>query len=130
MPAITVARSPPLVSRAKRAASRVSSDTLTPRRPAATSGRASSGRRWPLVVITSAPTRGASRATSSTTWARTVGSPPVRRSLRTPSPTKIRARRSISSKLSRSARAWWAMPSSGTQYVQAKLQRSVTDTRR
>ncbi len=36
---------------------------------------------------------------------RRSGSPPVRRSLRTPRPTKIRARRSISSKVSSSARA-------------------------
>ena len=45
------------------------------------------------------PGTAARRATSSGSSARTSGSPPVTRSLATPSSEKIRARRSISSKL-------------------------------
>ena len=69
--------------------------------------------------------------TSTGRWARTVGSPPVsRRPSTSKRSTKMRARRSISSNVSTSLRGSHFMPSSGMQYVQRKLQRSVTEMRR
>ena len=62
--------------------------------------------------------------------ARTVGSPPVTFSERTPSPTKIPRSRVSSSKVSSSDRGSQASPSAGMQYVHRKLQRSVTEIRR
>ena len=63
--------------------------------------------------------------------ARTVGSPPVRRMLSTSKrSTQIVASRLISSKLKISLRSSHAMPSSGMQYVQRKLHRSVIEMRK
>ena len=59
--------------------------TLRRDKPARRSGAASSTRRSPLVVIArSSRPSAASRSTSATTSLRTVGSPPVRRTRRTP----------------------------------------------
>ncbi len=105
-------------------------------RPASRSVCASGASRLPLVVnaMSSMPGTAASLRTSSGRSRRNKGSPPVRRSLRTPSPAKIEARRSISSKRRRSAllRNWWSRGywSSGMQYGQRKLQRSRTEMRK
>ncbi len=73
----------------------------------------------------------ASFCTSTVMCARMVGSPPVRRSPSTSKcSTKMRARRSISSNVSTSLRGSHCIPSSGMQYVQRKLHRSVTEIRR
>src|SRR3712207_150488 len=61
---------------------------------------------------------------------RTKGSPPVRRTERTPREASTRTTRSISSKRRISARSSHGSPSAGMQYWQRKLQRSVTDRRR
>ena len=65
---------------------------------------------------------------------RTSGSPPVSRIFSTPWPMKMRASRVISSKvrMSRAGKNWKSRPktSFGMQYVQRKLQRSVTEMRR
>ena len=61
---------------------------------------------------------------------RTSGSPPVRRTSRTPIEASSATRRSISSKLRISSRSSHGRPSAGMQYWQRKLQRSVTETRR
>jgi hypothetical protein len=60
---------------------------------------------------------------------RTKGSPPVSRSLRTPSDTKAEQTRSSSSRLRISDLGRKVM-SSAMQYTQRKSQRSVTDTRK
>ena len=62
--------------------------------------------------------------------ARTVGSPPVTLIERTPSPTKMPSRRADSSNVRISLLGSQASPSAGMQYVQRKLHRSVTETRR
>ena len=72
----------------------------------------------------------ASLSISNGKWARTVGSPPVRRMLSMLNrSTKIRAMRSISSKVRTSERSSHTNPSAGMQYVQRKLHRSVTEMR-
>src|SRR5262249_53650301 len=58
---------------------------------------------------------------------RTSGSPPVIRIFSTPSPANTRARRLISSNVSISFRSIQTYLSRGIQYVQRKLQRSVTE---
>ena len=67
--------------------------TVTRRRPASARARALRGRSEPLVVIamSSIPSIAASIATSRSMSRRRSGSPPVRRSLCTPSPAPIRA---------------------------------------
>src|SRR5581483_12403179 len=62
--------------------------------------------------------------------ARTVGSPPVSRTPVTPRRVNTSTMRVISSNVRSASRGSHTMPSSGMQYVQRKLQRSVTDTRR
>src|SRR5439155_17001319 len=65
---------------------------------------------------------------------RNVGSPPVSRTFSTPWSTNTRVTRVISSneRISRRSRNWYSRPktSFGMQYVQRKLQRSVTEMRR
>jgi hypothetical protein len=74
--------------------------------PAAASGAASSRSRWPFDVITtcSMPGSRAIRPASSTIPLRTVGSPPVNRTLRTPSRANSPISRSSSSNVSTAAR--------------------------
>ena len=85
----------------------------------------------PFVVMATSVPSAASFATSSSRFARTMGSPPVRRMLSTPNVfTMTRASCSISSKVKMSARSSHSRPSSGMQYVHRKLQRSVTLMRR
>ncbi len=95
---------------------------LTRRSPASRRSGASDRSVAPLVVSatsTGAPSgkrRAAILATSTGRWARTVGSPPVRRMLSTPKrSTHTRAMRSISSNVSTSDRGIHSMPSSGMQ---------------
>ena len=89
----------------------------------------------PLVVIASGMRRPSGRAASLRDEHRQVG--PHRRlaageadAVDPKRSTKIRASRSISSNVSTSLRGSHFMPSSGMQYVQRKLQRSVTEIRR
>ena len=86
-------------------ASSVSRLSVMRERPAVRSASTFSASRLPFVVIarSDAPGIAASWRTSSGRSRRSSGSPPVRRSLRTPRPTKMRDRRSISSKRNRSA---------------------------
>ena len=124
----------------KTASSSESRLTVTRRRPASRSAAASFRRAEPFVVSvrSSSPPSGRRRAASiemrTGRSRRTSGSPPVIRSFSTPSSTKARATRSISSKLSTSAFGRNAKSgpkiSFGMQYVQRKLQRSVTEMRR
>ena len=134
MPSSTRSSSSRRVSSTKRSRRSESSEMLIRRRPAAP-GRAASERSVAPLVVSARSTgrRGAGAACSTRTgrWARTVGSPPVRRMLSKPKrSTHTRATRSISSKVSSSVRGSHCMPSSGMQYVQRKLQRSVTEIRR
>jgi hypothetical protein len=62
--------------------------------------------------------------------ARTVGSPPVIFSDRTPSRTNTATTLVSSSNVRRSSLGSQVRPSAGMQYVHRKLQRSVTETRR
>jgi len=94
-------------------------------------GRAINPKLVALVVTERSTSRAASRSTSKGNRARTVGSPPVSRIDVNPKrPTISRATRSISSKVSRSERGSQFIPSAGMQYVQRRLQRSVTEIRK
>src|SRR5579875_3711918 len=112
-----------LVTSAKRSGRSESQEMLTRRRPAARRSPASSRRVAPLVVMarsTGSPVEGtfspASISTRTGRWARTVGSPPVRRMDSTPRrSTQTRATRPISSKVSSSSRGSQDIPSSGMQ---------------
>jgi hypothetical protein len=82
-----------------------SSDTVTRVRPASLSACALRGRSAPFVVsVRSRPGIAASMDTSTSTSARSSGSPPVSRILRTPSDANVRATRSISSNVRSSRR--------------------------
>src|SRR6266508_1740076 len=98
--------------------------------PASLSGRASRSSRNPLVVIDSSTPSRATAATTSTRSRRSVGSPPVMRIVRTPRSTATRRARINSSRVSTLPAPSHGSPSSGMQYRQRKLQRSVTETRR
>ncbi len=80
--------------------------TVTRRRPAAASAVALPASSAPLVVraMSWTPSMAASIATSFSRSRRSSGSPPVSRSLRTPSPAKTRASRANSSKVSNCSR--------------------------
>mmetsp|Transcript_48773 Transcript_48773/g.136488 ORF Transcript_48773/g.136488 Transcript_48773/m.136488 type:complete len:265 (-) Transcript_48773:321-1115(-) len=122
------------------AATSVSRLRLMFRTPAARSCGKNRDSRTPFVVIPrdngsgrpalSSPRSSTMRAKSP----RTVGSPPVSRTLRTPRPTNKRTRRRNSSAVRASPPGvgMWnvSSPSSGTQYWQRKLHRSVRDMRR
>src|SRR6478735_4471363 len=69
-------------------------------------------------------------STSAATFRRNRGSPPVRRTRSNPRPTNTRTSRSISSNERMSSRGSQTYSSSGMQYWQRRLQRSVTETRR
>mmetsp|Transcript_38246 Transcript_38246/g.90407 ORF Transcript_38246/g.90407 Transcript_38246/m.90407 type:complete len:280 (-) Transcript_38246:105-944(-) len=69
-------------------------------------------------------------ATSSVMSFRTVGSPPVSLILVTPAATKRRVRRRISGVVSMLSSGERSTPSSGMQYWQRRLQRSVSEMRR
>ena len=108
--------------------------------PASARGAARARSADPLVVsvrstlLSSVVRSGARVRISSGRSRRTSGSPPVMRSLWTPSPTKIEASRVISSNdstcsLGRNAKSR-PNTSAGMQYGQRKLQRSVTEIRR
>ena len=144
MPSSTLGSSSRRVMRANLSRWSVSRLMLTRSRPAWRSSWASSRNVAPFVVIDRsglppaygdgalAGTRStASMRTSTGRWARTVGSPPVSRNPSTPNrSTNRRARRVISSNVSTSLRGSHCIPSSGMQYVQRKLQRSVIEMRR
>jgi hypothetical protein len=95
------------------ASSSASRLTVARRRPAAASARAFSARIEPFVVrTTSSPSIRASSATSVSSPRRSSGSPPVSRTFRTPSATKARTARSVSSNVSTSERSRnaWSRP--------------------
>ena len=98
-PCSTAANSPVRVRALNFSASRVSSEMLTRRTPAARSGLARRGSCEPLVVIATSrtPGRAAKFSHSRTTPFRTSGSPPLTRILSTPRRTKARATSSNSS---------------------------------
>ena len=106
MPSSTRATSPrsPLM-REKTASSRLSRLTVIRRRPASASACARCASSMPFVVsaMSRMPSIFASESTSAGRSVRSSGSPPVMRSFSTPSRTKMRASRSISSKLRISA---------------------------
>ena len=79
-----------------------------------------------MVMVTSSKPRSLSHPMNMTTPRLTSGSPPVTRTLVTPSSRQASAKVSISSRV----RMWllsWNWMSSGMQYWQRKLQRSVTE---
>ncbi len=110
---------------------------MTRRSPASRSERAFSGvSSEPFVVSARSrmPSIDASMAMSRSRSRRSSGSPPVSRIFSTPRAAKKRASRAISSNVSSSLRGKNAKSrpktSRGMQYVQRKLQRSVTEMRR
>src|SRR5579872_421394 len=115
--------------------SRESRLTVTRSSPAARSAAALRGSSEPFVVSVRSRTPSMSRsmATSRSISFRSSGSPPVSRIFSTPWATNRPVRRTISSKLSSSARGRKAKSrpntSFGMQYVHRKLQRSVTEIR-
>ncbi len=116
----------------KRSGRNVSRLTVTRWRPAARRLAACSPSSTPLVVTARSRRRGLS-ARSRTSWSRSrrrSGSPPVRRTLWTPRSAKTSTSCAISSNVSTSSRGSQTYSSSGMQYWQRRLQRSVTDSRR
>ncbi|MNZ90721.1 hypothetical protein D3C78_1096900 [compost metagenome] len=102
MPASTWRSSPVRVMARKRSGSRVSRLMFSRLSPASCRERAWRTSCEPLVVMhnSRSPGSAARRSHRPTMPGRTSGSPPVRRSLRTPRATKMRATRSISSRVS------------------------------
>ena len=90
---------------------------LTPVSPACTRSSAMSASRTPFVVSATDSMPGTERIsrTSSTTFRRMSGSPPVSRTLRTPSEASARTMRTISSKRRMSSCRSFSTPSSGMQ---------------
>ena len=113
-------------------ASSVSSDRFTRESPAAFKSTAMRGKSTPFVVIETFSISGiaAMFRTRSTRPLRTVGSPPVRRTLLMPIVVAMRTACSTSSIRRISKWESCCTPSSGMQYTQRKLQRSVNDIRR
>ncbi len=133
IPLSTAGRRSRRVTAAKCSRSIVSSDTLIRVSPASTSCGALRSRPIPLVVIdTGRPgTAVVVWRTISTRSGRVSGSPPVKRTSRTPrSWTAMVTRRAISSGVSNSPRGTMGRPSAGMQYVQRSEQALVIDTRR
>ena len=118
------------VSATKRAGSSVSRLTVTRCRPAAFNDAACSASRTPLVVIARSrrPGLAASGWISAGRSRRSNGSPPVSRTLSTPSAMNTSTSRLISSNCNISSRGSQTYSSSGMQYAQRRLQRSVTET--
>ena len=109
---------------------------MTRSSPASASDWALRASSEPLVVraMSSMPSTSRSIATSRSTSRRISGSPPVRRSLRTPRSANTVASRVISSNVSSCERRRNSNrgpnTSFGMQYTQRKSQRSVTEMRR
>ena len=120
------------VSAAKRSGRSVSRLTVTRWRPASFSAAACSASSTPLVVMarSRSPGLAASSRISRATSRRSSGSPPVSRTLSTPSSMKTSISRLISSKCRISSRGSQTYSSSGMQYAQRRLHRSVTEIRR
>lgn len=117
MPSSTRAKNGRRVSSVKEAALSVSRLMLTPVSPACTRSSAMSASRTPFVVSATDSMPGTERIsrTSSTTFRRMSGSPPVSRTLRTPSEASARTMRTISSKRRMSSCRSFSTPSSGMQ---------------
>ena len=109
----------------------VSSETLTRLRPASANDSANRDSSTPFVVIDTLWMPGvlAMPRTISTIFARTVGSPPVRRILSKPRSANRRVSVNTSSFCINSALGWKVW-SSGMQYTQRRLQWSVRLIRR
>ena len=108
MPPRTLSRSPQRVMARNLAASRVSSETLMRRTPQSRNSPAKRASCEPLVVSVSSLSAPVSRwrdseRTSDITLRRTSGSPPVKRSFRTPLAMNAEQSRSSSSSVSKSA---------------------------
>ncbi len=132
MPASAPSSEPQRVILWNFSASSVSSEMFTRESPAAFKSSAMRGKRTPFVVIDTFLISGmaAMLRTSSTTPLRTVGSPPVRRTLLMPMLAATRTACSTSSMRKISKWESCCTPSSGMQYTQRKLQRSVSEIRR
>lgn len=113
-------------------ASSVSSDMFTRESPAAFKSAAMPGNRVALVVraTLSMPGVCAVRSTRPTRPLRTVGSPPVKRMCLMLSWAAILMARETSSRLRMLLRTVLSTPHSGMQYMQRRLQRSVSEMRR
>ena len=84
-----------------------------------------------MVITTSRiPGRAATPRQMSRIPRRTRGSPPVRRTFRTPQATAARAISKSSSTEQMSSCRFFSTPSAGIQYRQRRSHRSVTDRRR
>ncbi len=116
IPSRTCSRLSRLVRSLNRSRLRESKEILILFNPAALSFSAISGRVTPFVVIDKSIGNWLNRLIRSARFARTVGSPPVRRILSTPKRvTRSEASRSISSKVRRSSLGVHSRPSSGMQ---------------
>ena len=83
-----------------------------------------------VMSTSSMPGTSDSMRTRSTTQRRASGSPPVTRTLRTPSVAAAATMSVSSSNVSRSRCARAGTPAAGMQYTQRQLHLSVTDRRR
>src|SRR6058998_3794661 len=121
-----------LANASMRSGRNVSRLTVTRCRPAVRNSAACFPSSKPLVVMARSRIRGlrAIIATSVERSWRSSGSPPVSRTLCTPRLANTPVSRSISSKVRIEVRGSHAYSSSGMQYRQRRLQRSVTDSRR
>ena len=131
-PASVSASEPPRVSDANLSSFKVSRLIFSRSTPACFSSAAYCGRSAPLVVMVSSRTPLMARRLrhKSTMPRRTSGSPPVSRTLLTPSETAVRTISVSSSNDSISLCSRLHTPSAGIQYRHRKLHRSVTDSRR
>ncbi len=120
------------VSCSNRCGRSVSRLTLTRSSPALRSDSACFASNTPLVVMLRSPTSGfaATRSTTSTTSRRSSGSPPVSRTLSTPSSLKTSTSSPISSTVRISSRGNQTYSSSGIQYWQRRLHLSISEMRR
>ena len=117
------------LNRSRRSVSRL---TVTRSSPALRSDSACFASNTPLVVMLRSRTSGfaASRSTTSVTSRRRSGSPPVSRTLSTPSSLKTSTRSPICSTVRMSSRGNQTYSSSGIQYWQRRLHLSISETRR
>ena len=117
IPASTRSTRPPRVMRPNFCGSSVSRLTFTRRSPARARSAARYSSRIPFVVMERSRIPGTApiAPTRSTTAGRTVGSPPVRRTLFTPSSAAMRTSSSNSSSRSSSSGGRKSIPSSGMQ---------------
>jgi hypothetical protein len=130
-PRKTCARSPPRVIARNRCSRSESTEILIRDKPASRRGWARESRRVALVVSATSVTPGvlAAARTNATTSGCKRGSPPVNRSLRTPCAASALKTSTHADTSSLRSRGKQTSPCDGRQYMHARSQRSVIDTR-